>query len=162
VAAADRADLMLWQSPAARLVKHRCLQHGVQLSHCSKVMFGLHPSQNLCGIAPESMFIFGERDPFIPARRCKGLLRAIRRYAPMARVVTIAAGHLGTMMASARYQRGMLGLADNAGLSVYQRALRALCGRVRGWGWPMIKTSEPPMRVAAPSVAKIPSAVGAK
>jgi len=29
VGAADRADLMLWQSPAARLIKRRCQQHGV-------------------------------------------------------------------------------------------------------------------------------------
>jgi pimeloyl-ACP methyl ester carboxylesterase len=110
VAAADRADLMLWQSPAARLIKRRCVQRGLQLAHCSKVMSGYHPVQNLAGIAPNSMFVVGGRDPFIPPRRNKGLLRAIRKHAPEAQVVKLDAGHVKTMIRSARYQRAMLGL----------------------------------------------------
>jgi pimeloyl-ACP methyl ester carboxylesterase len=105
VAAADRADLMLWQSPAARLVRRRCVLRGVDLARYTRVMKGLHPAQNLAGIAAESLFILGDRDPFIPPRRRKGLLRAIRRHAPQARVVTLDGGHVKTMIASARYQR---------------------------------------------------------
>jgi hypothetical protein len=110
VAAADRADLMLWQSPAARLVKRRCMQRGLELSHCSKVMSGYHPVQNLAGIHPNSMFIMGDRDPFIPSRRSTGLLRAIQRHAPQASVVKFEAGHVMTMMMSACCQLAMLGL----------------------------------------------------
>jgi pimeloyl-ACP methyl ester carboxylesterase len=110
VAAADRADLMLWQSPAARLVKRRCLQRGLDLSHCSKVLAGFHPVQNLAALAPDSTFVVGDRDPFIPPRRSKGLLRAIQRHASSARVVKLKAGHVKTMIASAPYQRAMLGL----------------------------------------------------
>ena len=109
VAAADRADLMLWQSPAARLIRRRCLQRGVELAHCSAAMAGLHPVQNLSGLAPQSMFVLGERDPFIPARRHRGLLRALRLRAPQARVVKLRAGHVKTMVASARYQREFAG-----------------------------------------------------
>jgi pimeloyl-ACP methyl ester carboxylesterase len=105
IACADRADLMIWQSPAARLVKRRCLLHGVDLARYSKAMQGMHPVQNLGGIAQESVFIVGERDPFIPARRKRGLLRALRRHAPRARVVRLDAGHVKTMIASAAYQR---------------------------------------------------------
>jgi hypothetical protein len=108
VAAADRADLMLWQSPAARLVKRRCVLRGLQLSDCSKAMSGYHPAQNLAGIAPDSVFIMGKRDPFIPPRRSKGLLRAIRRHQPKAGVFKLDAGHVKTMLASARYQRALV------------------------------------------------------
>lgn len=109
IATADRADLMLWQSPATRLVRRRCLQRGVDLSRCSRAMAGLHPVQNLAGIAADSMFIIGKRDPFIPPRRSRGLLRGVRRHAPEARVVMLDAGHVKTMVRSARYQRAMLG-----------------------------------------------------
>jgi len=114
VATADRADLMLWQSPAARLVKRRCLQRGVDLARCSKAMSGLHPVQNLSGISADSMFILGQRDPFIPPRRAAGLLRAVRKHAPQARVVSLDAGHVKTMVCSARYQRAMLGLEERS------------------------------------------------
>ena len=108
VAPSDRADLMLWQSPAARLVKRRCLLRGLELSDYSKAMAGCHPVQNLAGIAPDSVFVMGRRDPFIPARRSKGLLRAIRRHQPHAAVVKLDAGHVKTMLASARYQQALL------------------------------------------------------
>jgi pimeloyl-ACP methyl ester carboxylesterase len=112
IAAGDRADLMLWQSPAGRLVRRRCALRGVDLARYSQAMRGLHPVQNLGGIAQDSMFVVGERDPFIPARRKKGLLRAVRRDAPKARVVRLEAGHVKTMIASARYQREFTGVDE--------------------------------------------------
>lgn len=79
VAAGDRVDLMLWQSPAARLIKRRCLLRGIDIAQYSDAVNGLHPVQNLSGLAPESMFIVGERDPFVRPGRRRGLIRAIRR-----------------------------------------------------------------------------------
>ena len=115
VAAADRGDLMLWQSPAGRLIKRRALQRGIELAHYSEAMRGYHPVQNLEGIAPRSLFVMGARDPFIPARRRRGLLRALRRHAPHARVITLSAGHVKTMIASARYQHEMVGIEQQWG-----------------------------------------------
>jgi hypothetical protein len=111
VAAADRGDLMLWQSPAARIVKRRAIQRGIRLWQFSKAMLGYHPAQNLAGIGRDSVFVVGERDPFIPPRRRAGLLQAIKAYAPSPRVASVAGGHLKTLMASAHYQQAMLGLA---------------------------------------------------
>src|SRR6185295_18085511 len=105
VAPADRADLMLWQSPAARLVKRRGLQRGLRLAHCSKVMRGCHPAPNLAGLASNSIFVMGQRDPFIPPRRSAGLLAAIERWAPKARVIKLDAGHVKTMIRSAPHQQ---------------------------------------------------------
>jgi pimeloyl-ACP methyl ester carboxylesterase len=126
IAGADRADLMLWQSPAARLVKRRCLLRGVDLQQYSDAMKGLHPVQNLSGIAPGSMFIVGERDPFVPLRRRRGLVRAIRWRAPRARVVTLAAGHVKTMIASAHYQRELAGIERTRAWWHASRALPSL------------------------------------
>jgi hypothetical protein len=111
VAAADRGDLMLWQSPAARIIKRRAVQRGVRLWQFSQAMLGYHPAQNLAGIARDSVFVVGERDPFIPPRRRAGLLRAITAYAPQTHVASIAGGHVKTLMASAQYQQAMLGIA---------------------------------------------------
>jgi pimeloyl-ACP methyl ester carboxylesterase len=110
VAAADRGDLMLWQSPATRIIKRRAIQRGLRLWQFSKAMLGYHPTQNLARLARDSVFVLGERDPFIPARRRAGLLQAIQRFAPAAHVASIAGGHVKTLMLSAQYQQAMLGL----------------------------------------------------
>jgi hypothetical protein len=102
---------MLWQSPAARIIKRRAIQRGLRLWQFSKAMLGYHPAQNLAGIGRDSVFVMGERDPFIPPRRRAGLLAAIERYAPRARVASVAGGHVKTLMTSAHYQQAMLGLA---------------------------------------------------
>ncbi len=111
VAPADRADLMLWESPAARLIKRRAVQRGLRLAHFVKAMRGWHPAHNLSGIAPDSVFVMGERDPFIPPRRSAGLLQAIERVVPKARVFKVAAGHVKTMLSSASHQCQMVGVA---------------------------------------------------
>jgi hypothetical protein len=111
VAAADRGDLMLWQSPAARIIKRRAIQRGIRLWQFSKAMLGYHPVQNLAGIARDSLFVVGERDPFIPVRRRAALLKAIATFAPSMRVATVAGGHVKTLLASARHQQAMLGMA---------------------------------------------------
>ena len=108
VAPADRADLMLWQSPAARLVKRRAIQRGVRLSHYSRAMLGCHPVGNLAGIGRNSMFVMGDRDPFIPTRRSEALLQAVASQAPTAQVVRLDAGHVKTLIASGQFQRSML------------------------------------------------------
>jgi hypothetical protein len=112
VAAADRGDLMLWQSPAARIVKRRAIQRGVRLWQFSQAMLGCHPVQNLAGLGRDSLFVVGARDPFIPPRRRMALLQAIERYAPATHVATVAGGHVKTLMASAHYQQAMLGIAS--------------------------------------------------
>ena len=114
VAGADRADLMMWQSPAARLVKKRAMQKGYRWSHYAKAMLGYHPIHNIANIARDSLFVVGQRDPFIPARRAQGLLSAIEKQAPEARVVKLNGGHLKTLMASGRHQLQMIGAAPPA------------------------------------------------
>jgi hypothetical protein len=111
VAPADRADLMTWQSPAARIIKRRAIQKGYRLSHFARAMAGCHPVHNLAGIAPESTFVIGRSDPFVPPRRRAAILAAIEKHLPASSVVMLEAGHFATLMAGGRHQLAMLGLS---------------------------------------------------
>ena len=110
VAPSDRADRMVWESPATRLIKRRALECGISFLHYARAMRGRHPFQNLDRIASDSIFVMGTRDPFIPAQRSAGLLKAIKRMAPKVRVMSLNAGHVKTMLLSARYQYAVAGI----------------------------------------------------
>jgi pimeloyl-ACP methyl ester carboxylesterase len=109
VASADRGDLVIWESFATRIIKHRAIQKGYGLSHYSTALQGTHPADNLRGLAPNSLFVFGRRDPFVPAARTNGMLRALDTHAPRAHVVKVHGGHFKTLVASGRYQRALAG-----------------------------------------------------
>src|SRR5262245_22432070 len=110
VASADRIDLLIWESPAARIVRRRASQKGYVVSHYTTTLEGSHPAQNLRGLAPHSLFVVGRRDPFIPTGRMNGLLAAVETHAPSCHVVKLAAGHVATMMLSGRHQRRLSGV----------------------------------------------------
>src|SRR5262249_15322028 len=86
VASTDRVDLLIWESPAASLIRRRASQKGYGLSHYAEALDGSHPAQNLTGLAANSVFIVGGRDPFIPPGRTNGLLAAIDTHAPKCHV----------------------------------------------------------------------------
>jgi hypothetical protein len=110
VASADRADLTLWQSPATHSIKSRALQAGIGLADYVAALVDAHPAHNLATIGQDSVFLLGQRDPFIPTERSTGLLQAIAASRPDARVVRLDAGHFKTLVLSGRYQRAMLGI----------------------------------------------------
>jgi pimeloyl-ACP methyl ester carboxylesterase len=122
VASADRADLAVWQSPATRIIKHRAVQKGLRLSHYSEALDGTHPAQNLAAIAKDSVFVVGQRDPFVPTPRNVGLLQAIETHARDAQVIKLNAGHFKTLSASGRHQRTMLGITCPSRWSLQLRA----------------------------------------
>jgi hypothetical protein len=112
VASADRGDLVIWESFATRIIKHRAVQKGYGLAHYTKALQGTHPVENLCGLAPNSLFVFGHRDPFVPAARTNGLLWALDKYAPRAHVAKVHGGHFKTLVASGRHQRALAGASS--------------------------------------------------
>jgi hypothetical protein len=111
VASADRADLAIWLSPATRIIKQRAQRKGYELSHYSEALSGTHPAQNLARIASGSVFLIGQRDPFVPASCADGLRCAVAAHAPHAAVITPTVGHFRTLMLSARHQRQMPGVS---------------------------------------------------
>jgi hypothetical protein len=108
VASSDRGDLAIWESPATRLIKYRAIKRGYRLCHYSQALSGSHPAQNLTGIAPDSIFVVGIRDPCVPHQRNAGLLQAIEACVRKAQVIKLDAGHFKTLVVSGRYQRKML------------------------------------------------------
>jgi pimeloyl-ACP methyl ester carboxylesterase len=111
VASADRADLAIWLSPATRIIKQRAQRKGYQLSHYSEALSGTHPAQNLADIASGSVFLIGQRDPFVPPSCAQGLLQAIAAHAPHAEIITPAVGHFRTLVLSGRFQRQLPGVS---------------------------------------------------
>ena len=67
-------------------------------------MTGFHPIHNLAGVAPNSMFVMGRKDPFVPSQRRGALQRAIELHLPSAKIVKLDAGHFRTLLLSARHQ----------------------------------------------------------
>ena len=110
VASADKADLVIWESFATRIIKHRAQQKGYGLSDYSKALQGTHPADNLRGIAPNSLFVFGRRDPFVPGARTNGLMCALNTHAPRAHIAKVDGGHFKTLVESGRYQRALAGV----------------------------------------------------
>ena len=110
VASADRADLAIWQSPATRLVRHRATRKGFGLADYSDALIGTHPAQNLGGIAPDSLFVVGRHDPFVPSPRLAGLLTAVERNVRRGQVIQLSAGRFKTLVMSGAYQRALFGL----------------------------------------------------
>jgi hypothetical protein len=120
VASADRGDLVIWESFATRIVKRRAIQKGYGLGHYSEALQGTHPAETLRGLGPNSLFVFGRHDPFIPTSRVNGLLRAIDQHAPRAHVIKIHGGHLKALIASACHQRALA--SDNPAHAIWQTA----------------------------------------
>lgn len=102
IASADRGDLTLWESPAARHVKERAEAKGYRLSDFTQSLQGMHTVDNLANLAPGSRFVVGLRDEFLPKARREGLLRAVQRVLPSAEVSYVDRGHIGTMTEALR------------------------------------------------------------
>jgi pimeloyl-ACP methyl ester carboxylesterase len=102
IASADRGDLMLWESPAARVIRDRAADKGYALSDFTRASAGYHPVDNLANLAPGSRFVVGLRDEAVPPPRREGLVNAVRRHIPHAEISFLDAGHIQTLVASVR------------------------------------------------------------
>ncbi len=102
IASADRGDLMLWESPAARVIRDRAAEKGYALSDFTRASHGYHPIDNLDNLAPRSRFVIGLRDEAVPLPRREGLVNAVRREMPHAEISFLDAGHIQTLVTSVR------------------------------------------------------------
>lgn len=112
IAPADRGDLMIWESPAARIIRERALAKGYGLEDYMKAMSGYNPIDNLEGLGSGSAFVVGNSDPFIPSQRSHALIDAVKRNCHAARIFQTGGGHVGTLLAGARYLRRELRLSQ--------------------------------------------------
>jgi hypothetical protein len=102
IASADRGDLMLWESPAARVIRDRAADKGYALSDFTHASRGYHPIENLANLASGSRFVVGLRDEAVPPPRREALVAAVRRDIPGAEISFLDAGHIQTLVASLR------------------------------------------------------------
>ncbi len=102
IASADRGDLTLWESPAARSIRERAENKGYRLQDFTQALEGWHTIDNLSNLAPGSRFVVGLKDEFLPKPRREGLVAAVHRILPAAEVSYVDAGHIGTMMEAMR------------------------------------------------------------
>ncbi len=110
IASADRGDLTLWESPAARHVRLRAEAKGLQIGDFTRALRGRHTIDNLANLGAGSRFVVGLRDELLPLPRREGLLHAVRSIVPAADIVHIDATHFGTMREAIR--RGLCDPAE--------------------------------------------------
>lgn len=104
-ASADRGDLMIWQSPAARAVRREAENRGVTLGDFTSALHGLHPIDWLHRIDPRSRFSIGAFDRYVPRARRAALVRRAALRVPSNNVVCEPLGHFGVMALSPWRQR---------------------------------------------------------
>lgn len=102
---ADRGDLMIWQSPAARPIRCAAGAQGKALVDFTRALDGLHPIDWLDRIDPASRFAIGAFDRFVPANRRTALVQRLAGVLPRNHVVTEPLGHFGVMALSPWRQR---------------------------------------------------------
>jgi hypothetical protein len=118
IASADRGDLTLWESPAARHIRERAEKKGYRLGDFTRALAGWHTVDNLTNLASGSRFVVGLRDEFLPKPRREGLVSAVHRILPAAEVSYVDAGHIGTMIESMRQ-----GICEPVGTDVVGRSV---------------------------------------
>lgn len=108
VAPADRGDLMIWQSPAAAVIRQRAQALGLEFKDFARAINGYNPVDNLEGLAKGSAFVIGDTDPFIPRERSQALITKARRRNRDIRIVRTKGGHLRTLIHGSRLIRDEL------------------------------------------------------
>jgi len=112
-ASADRGELMIWSSPAARAVRRQAERNGYRLSDFSRCLAPINPISCLHRIHPESRFAVGLFDRFIPRERTERLVDRAMRRVPAGNVLRLPLGHFGVMAASPWIQRHWLAIDSN-------------------------------------------------
>lgn len=107
-ASADRGDLMIWQSPAARLVRREAEAEGLTLGDFTRALRGLNPVDWLDKIDPASRFAVGRFDRYVPGDRRRALVQRAAAAVPIENVVFEPLGHFGVMALSRWRQRQWL------------------------------------------------------
>lgn len=112
IAPADRGDLMIWESRASEMLRRRARANGFDVDDFVRILRGYNPIENLQHLAPESTFIFGKSDPFVPEARSSALMDAIRTSSRATgrdlRIIEVEGGHLRTLVSGARLVLGSL------------------------------------------------------
>lgn len=108
VTSADRGDLMLWQSPAVASIKREAQTNGFGLADFGDALAGKNPVENLRNLRSDSVFVWADRDQYVPTARRTALLESVRRTLPKAQILRSAYGHIRTNLKAARLLNDLL------------------------------------------------------
>lgn len=98
IVSADCGSLMLWQSPAAALVRSRAIAKGYSKENFALATVGMHPVDNLGGLSGDSIFVVSENDLFVPPARRDALLAVLAAKRSDIRICRSGVGHVRTIM----------------------------------------------------------------
>ncbi|MDE5459927.1 MULTISPECIES: hypothetical protein [unclassified Bradyrhizobium] len=104
-ASADRGDLMIWSSPAARTVQRDAVRMGFSRNDFSIALRNLNPIDSIHSVHRDSRIVVGRFDRLVPRARSQALAERARRYLPTKNVVELPLGHLGVLGLSPWLQR---------------------------------------------------------
>jgi pimeloyl-ACP methyl ester carboxylesterase len=104
VAGGDRADRLLWESPACASLRHVSLRRGISREDYASALSDLDPINWVTRLAAPSVFVFGSKDRYIP-EQCRVELADHVDKAPSTTAITMSLGHVMTILASGRLSR---------------------------------------------------------
>lgn len=104
-ASADRGELMIWSSPAARAVRREAEQRGYRRDDFAAALHRYNPITWIDRVAPDSRLVVGRFDRLVPRARGQALLDRARRRIARHHLVELPLGHVAVLAASGWLQR---------------------------------------------------------
>jgi hypothetical protein len=104
-ASADRGDLMIWTSPKVREIRRQAERHGYCCQDYTAALRHLNPIDCIEEINPDSRFIAGLLDRYVPRARTESLLSKAATKLPSERILKLPIGHFGVLLAGRWLQR---------------------------------------------------------
>ncbi|MGY3452097.1 hypothetical protein [Bradyrhizobium sp. USDA 4353] len=107
-ASADRGELMIWSSPAARAIRREAERRGLRRDDFAAALHRYNPIHWIDRVAPDSRLVVGRFDRMVPRARGQALLDRARRRIIGDHLVELPLGHVAVLAASGFLQRRWL------------------------------------------------------
>lgn len=98
IASGDRGEWLTFNSPASRHIRAKAERLGHTIPEFEATLRDMNPVSNLADIGPESCFLFGAHDHFIPRESREALIERVRSQRPSLPIKIVPLGHLCTIL----------------------------------------------------------------
>jgi len=107
-ASADRGELMIWSSPAARATRREAERRGFRRDDFAAALGHYNPINWIERVAPDSRIVVGRFDRYVPRARGQALLDRARRRIISSHLVQLPLGHVAVLAVSGWLQQRWL------------------------------------------------------
>lgn len=107
-ASADRGELMIWSSPAARAIRREAERRGLGPDDFAAALHRYNPINWIEHVHPDSRIVVGLLDRYVPRARGKALLTHARRRIERSHLLELPLGHLAVLASSGWMQQRWL------------------------------------------------------